>query len=108
MSIGFHTIQKLRRIEEQCAQIGLRMAKAKYGNSDVIALVPLDNDALPVYSRDAELFIGTLDEIEVWLRGVEWSRNYYRLLRATSDKVVARKEQDERNRRLLEKLNQPN
>lgn len=104
MSVGFYTIQKLRRVEEQCAQIGLRMTKAKYGNSDVIALVPINDDALPVYSRDAELFIGTLDDIEVWLRGVEWARNYYRLLRATSDKVVERKEQDERNRRLVEKL----
>lgn len=104
MSVGFYTIQKLRRVEEQCAQIGLRMTKAKYSNSDVIALVPINDDALPVYSRDAELFIGTLDDIEVWLRGVEWARNYYRLLRATSDKVVERKEQDERNRRLVEKL----
>lgn len=104
MSIGYITIQKLRRIEEQCAQIGLRMANPKYGGGTSIALIPLDNDALPVYSRDAEMFIGTLDEIEVWLRGVEWSRNYYRLLRATSDKVIARREQDERNRRLVETL----
>lgn len=104
MSIGYSTIQQLRRIEEKCAQIGMRMVCPKYGGGDRIALVPLDNDALPVYSRDAELFIGTLDEIEVWLRGVEWSRTYYRLLRATSEKVIARKEQDERNRRLVETL----
>ena len=105
MSIGYVTIQKLRRIEEECTQLGLRMVNPKYCNgNDSIALIPLDQNALPIYSRDAELFIGTLDEIEVWLRGVAWARNYYKLLRATSDKVIARKEQDERNRRLVEKL----
>lgn len=104
MSIGYLTVQKLRRIEEQCAQIGLRMANPKYGGVDKIALVPLDSDALPIYTRDAELFIGSLDEIDVWLRGVEWSRNYYRLLRATNEKLIARKEQDERNRQLVEQL----
>ena len=70
------------------------------------ALIPLDADALPVYSRDVELFVGNLDQIEIWLRGVEWARNYYRLINATTDKVIQRKEQDLRNKNLIKLLKQ--
>lgn len=104
MSIGYFEIQKLRRVEEKCKNLGMRLANPKHRGGDAIAIVPLDESALPVYSRDAELFIGHLDDIESWLAGVEWSTNYYRLLRVTTGKNVQRKEQDFRNRNLIETL----
>ena len=40
---------------------------------------------MPIYSRDAEVFCGTLEQLDVWLRGVEWARNYDYLLRALTE-----------------------
>lgn len=105
MTIGYLTVLKLKRIEEQCNSIGLKMVSPKYkGGAESIALIPLDADALPAYSRDVELFVGDLDQIEIWLRGVVWARSYYWLIGATSDKVIQRKEQDLRNKNLIKLL----
>lgn len=73
----------------------------EYG--DVLSLFPLENE-LPTFSRDAELFTGTLEQLEVWLRGVEFSRRYDFLLRVSDDKKRARKEQDLKNKQLLESI----
>jgi elongation factor P--beta-lysine ligase len=59
---------------------------------------------LPVYARDAQVFVGTIEQLEVWLRGVEWARQYDMLLRVSDDKKRKRKEQDERNRQLVQRL----
>jgi len=105
---GYSMLLKIRRLEEECEKLGFRMGHSKhhYHNDygDVVTLMPLA-DALPVYSRDAELFTGTFDDLEQWLKGVQWARTYYRLLRVVDDKKVARKEQDERNRQLVAILN---
>jgi hypothetical protein len=66
--------------------------------------VPKDADALPIYSRDAELFVGTLEGLETWLHGVRWAREYDMMLKLSDEKKRARKEQDERNRILLKTL----
>lgn len=58
---------------------------------DYVAVMPED-DALPIYSRDAELFIGTLEELEVWLRGVDWARSYDAMLKISNP---TRREQKE-------------
>jgi len=57
---------------------------------------------LPIYCRDAELFVGTLEGAEYWMRGVEWARDYDRMVvdKKLDDKRK-RKEQDERNRQLV-------
>lgn len=104
MSIGYFAIQKIRRVEEQCAALGMRLASPKFAGADRIAIIPVDADSLPVCSRDVDLFTGTLDEVEVWLKGVLWARNYYRLLGVTTDKNIQRKEQDARNRKLISNL----
>ena len=71
---------------------------------DMVAIKPKDNESLPVYARDAEVFIGTVESLEVWLRGVEWARQYDELLRLSNRKKRERKEQDERNRQLVKML----
>ena len=104
---GYEQLLKIRRIEKQCAELGFRLGNSKHGNFrgrfgdvDVVALFPAD-DALPIYTRDAELFCGSFDELARWLQGVEWARTYYKILKVVDDKKVARKEQDERNRQLM-------
>ena len=105
---GWETIRRIRRIEEQVEKLGFKFAKSKHSDwsedHGALSLVPKDVDALPIYSRDAELYIGSLEQLETWLHGVRWAREYDMMLRLSDDKKRARKEQDERNRRLLKTL----
>lgn len=110
MSIGYQSILKARRVEEDANRMGFRFAHAKhrgFGDMDVIALYPLD-DKLPDYSRDAELCVGNLNDIDNFLRGIEWNRNYMKMLKLVTDEKIERKEQDVRNRQLLQLLRAEN
>ena len=102
---GWNTIQRLRHIEEQIDELGFKFSKSKHGDwtddHGALSLVPKDQEALPIYSRDAELFVGSLERLEDWLAGVKWARDYDMLLRLSNDTKRARKEQDERNKKLL-------
>ena len=73
-------------------------------DGDTVALKPKDADSLPIYSRDAEVFVGSLTDLQYWLRGVEWAREYDRMIKISDDKKRARKEQDLRNRQLVKTL----
>ena len=80
---GYNLIQKIRRLEKECDRLGFMLCHARHYHNefgDVVALKPKDQDSLPVYSRDAELFIGTIDALEQWLLGVEWARKYDNML----------------------------
>ncbi len=67
---------------------------------DTIALMPLD-EYLPVYNREAEIFQGTLQDIDKWLRGVEWSRNYDNLMMSKNDEKRQTAENKYQQRELL-------
>ena len=53
-------------------------------------MFPKDNEALPGYSRDAELFVGTLENLR-----------YRMVMGNLNDKKRERKEQDLRNKNLV-------
>ena len=98
---GYNTILRVQRLEEQIDRLGFMFCHPKHGyggDADYVALKPKDADAVPIYSRDAELFVGTLEDLAVWLRGVEWARSYDKMLRITDDKKRARAEVKERER----------
>ena len=101
---GWNTIRQIRRVEQQADKLGMKFAAYKYDNEfgANVALIPKDNDALPIYARDAQLFSGTLEGAESWMHGVEWARDYDRMVidRKMDDKRE-RKEQDERNKQLV-------
>ncbi len=106
---GFNLVRRIHRIEEQCRELGLMMCHSQSGYmnqfGDVVAVKPMDQDSLPVYSRDAELFVGTLDALENWIRGIEWARNYDTMLfGAGHNNKRQRKEQDHRNDQLMKML----
>ena len=103
---GYRQLVKLRRFEKEAADLGFMLGYPKYSgrDADMVALYPKDKEALPVYSRDAELFIGTIEEAEHWLNGITWARNYDRLLGLSNDEKRAKKENLELQRQLLEKL----
>ena len=104
---GLNLLIKIRRLEEECDKLGFMFCHSKHGSyhnyGDVVALKPMDQDSLPIYARDAELFCGTFDELEVWLRGVQWARDYDGMLFGVKKHTAnrERKEQDYRNRKLV-------
>jgi hypothetical protein len=105
---GWNTIQRLARIEEQIDKLGFKFSKPKHGDWDQmersLSLVPKDANSLPIYSRDAELYVGSLEQLETWLHGVEWARNYDMMLILTDEKKRTAAEQKERNRQLIRTL----
>lgn len=105
---GFYDVLKLRRIEKEIDELGFMLCSPKQGwNADdqnVVGIKPKDNDSLPVYSRDAQVFQGTIEQLEVWLRGVEWARQYDMLLKVSDEKKRERKEQDMRNKHMVAML----
>ena len=110
---GWNQIQQVRKLEERADKLGLKFTAYKHDDryGDNVALVPKDNDALPIYSRDAVMFAGSLEGAAYWMQGVMWAREYDRMNTDRNlDKKRERKEQDERNIQLAkilkeEKLN---
>jgi hypothetical protein len=104
---GYSTILEIERLKDDCDKLGFRLGYSKQGYhkteyGDVVSLFPKDDDALPVYSRDADLFTGSLSDVKFWLRGIEWARNYDSMvIGKLNDKHRERKEQDLRNKNLV-------
>ena len=105
---GWETIQRIKRVEQLIDELGFKFAKSKHSdwsdNHGALSLKPKDPDALPIYSRDAELFIGTIERLEDWLAGVRWAREYDMMLKLTDEKKRGAAEQKERNRQLMRTL----
>ena len=106
--VGYRTILQIRDFENTLAKMGMRMGFPRYGNSyrdrgEVIAIMPADGE-LPVYNDDAELFVGTLAECEMWLMGVRWARSYYDKLGIDEAELRARHENLVRQDILAQKL----
>ena len=105
---GYQAVIELRKLEERIDGLGFRMGFPKHGGysndfGDQVALFP-KGDTLPIYSRDAELYIGTLEGMRIWLDGFEKARSYDRMLGLSNEKKRERKEQTERNRQLMRSI----
>lgn len=102
---GWNTIERVRRLEEQIDKLGFKFAKSKHTDwsedHGALSLKPKDHDALPIYNRDAELFVGSLERLEDWINGVRWAREYDRMLKISDDDKRAKAEQKEKNRILM-------
>jgi hypothetical protein len=71
---GYNLVRKIKFLEEECDKLGFIMCQAKHyikEFGDVVAIKPKDIESLPPYSRDAEIFIGTINDLERWLEGNE-------------------------------------
>lgn len=102
---GWNTIERVRRLEQQVDELGFKFAKSKHSDwSDdhgALSLKPKDVDSLPIYNRDAELYVGSLEGLETWLHGVRWAREYDMMIKLSDQKKRASAEQKERNRQLM-------
>lgn len=103
---GYETYLKLQRIEAQAKQLGFRLGNPKHGYTgrgdvEFVAVFPAENH-LPIYTRDAELFIGSFRELEVWLNGWAKAQQYDYMLRLTDENKRKKFEDKERERQRLE------
>ena len=105
---GWNTIERIRRIEEQIDKLGFKFSKSKHSDwsedHGALSLVPKDHEALPIYSRDAELFVGSLERLEDWMAGVRWAREYDMMLKLSDEDKRDKAEQKEKNRILMRTL----
>ena len=104
---GWNQIQQVRKLEERADKLGLKFAAYKHDDSfgANVALIPKDSEVLPIYCRDAQLFVGTLESAASWMQGVMWARDYDSMvIDKKLDDKRKRKEQDERNRQLVKIL----
>jgi hypothetical protein len=109
MNIGYDQIAQVRRAEKQADELGFMFAYPRNGwssneHQSYLALKPKDADSLPIYARDAQFFTGTLDDVENFMMGIKWARDYDHMLRVSDSKKRERKEQDVRNKKLLDTL----
>ena len=104
---GWNTIKKIRAIEERADLLGMKFAPYRHNdyNEDNVALIPKDQDSLPIYTRDAILFAGSLESADQFMQGIAWARDYDRMVVDKNiDTKRIRKEQDLRNKQLAEIL----
>ena len=102
MVAGWQLLKSFRDVEARANKIGLKFAPSKYSGMefDTIALMPLD-EQLPVYNREAEVFAGTLQDIDKWLRGAEWARNYDDIMKVSTHEKRQTAERKYHQRELL-------
>lgn len=107
---GYKSILMLRHLEKEVDQLGFVLEAPKSTSwsdadfDDRVSIIPKDENALPVYSRDAEIYTGTLENLRIWLQGVQWARRYDSMLGLSDDKKRSKKEEHERGRQLIAKL----
>mgnify|MGYP003352258075 CR=1 FL=1 len=106
---GYGLIQKIKRMEEELTELGLKWGYDRTCNrwndgefGDYVCITPL-NDKLPIYTRDAALFTGSIEQLEVWLHGVRWARDYDRMLRVSDEKRRKKYEAKEVERLALQR-----
>lgn len=101
---GYSTYTRWQRIEAQAKQLGFRLGNpnsrsgwSTHENGDMVALYP-DGEALPIWTRDADIFTGTFGQVEVFLAGWARAQQYDMILRLSDDKKRKKYEDRERAR----------
>lgn len=96
---GYDTIQLVKFLEQELDKLGLMMTRGHDRHS--VSLTPSRN-GITVYSTTAVLFTGTLEELQMWVHGVKWAREYDQIIFGSKhNDRRERKEQDIRNRQLV-------
>jgi hypothetical protein len=103
---GYQMVQRILQLEEQLTSLGIKLAPPQYTNEkdSYASLMPLGSDGLPIYARDASIFTASLETIESWVAGALWARDYDKMLGLSNPEKRERKEQDARNKILINKL----
>lgn len=111
-TIGWQTLQRVLRLDQNLKTIGMRLGNSRFAyDHDRFAVLPYRDDGangVPVYSNDASIFNGDLQQVEAWVCGISWARDYDRMIKLSTKERRDRKEQDMRNQRLMTVLQQEN
>jgi hypothetical protein len=105
---GYSTYTRWQRIEAQAKILGFRLGNPKSGNwsgvgdHDMVALYP-DGTALPVFSRDGEIYAGSFNQIETFMNGWTRAHQYDYLLRLSNNEKRKKAEAKEVERQRLAK-----
>jgi hypothetical protein len=102
MVAGWQLLKNFRDIEARANKIGLKFGPSKFSGMefDTIALVPF-GEGVPIYNREAEVFTGSLQDIDKWLQGIVWARNYDDLMKVSNDDKRETAERKYQQRELL-------
>lgn len=95
---------KIKDLERMAETLGFHIGSANNAWTNVeneLGLMPSGED-LPIYTREAVLVRGTVEELIAWLAGWQKSLEYISVLGACDKKKIQRKEQDYRNKRLAQ------
>ena len=92
ISMNWHDVQLLDQVVSTLEKLGYKIMPSKYGISGSVGVYPL-HDKNPLYTRDAEVYGGTIEQIMCWARGVQHQDGYLKMLKAVTDKKVKSLEQ---------------
>ena len=110
IKMDWHDVQLLDRVVSTLEKLGYKIKPAKYGQSGSVGVYPL-GDKNPLYSRDAEVYTGSIEQIMCWARGVEHQDGYLKMLKAVTNKKVKDLEEKYIKRKvhqaMLDKLKDP-
>jgi hypothetical protein len=106
---GIRELELINRVRSNACKAGLKVEPDLHGLC--LNLVP-NKDNLPFYRREAIIKQGSFEDLDAWLEGVLWSREYDdHVSHNQKDKKTSkiarlrqRCEQDIRNRLLMAKL----
>lgn len=106
MALGWNDVQRIKRVEARANALGFEFtcSNHNWGSTDTSILVTPKDDLLPIYSRTATFFTGSIEHIESWLDGIEWARHYDDLLKVSNVKKRIKQEDLVRQQHLMKTL----
>lgn len=90
INMDWTDVQLLNKVVDGLSKLGYYVKATKHSYQDkrcLVGVYPLE-DKNPLYSRDAELFTGTMEEIVCWMRGINHRNEYLSMLKATTEKRI--------------------
>jgi hypothetical protein len=107
MAMRWNDLQRIKRVEALANSLGFEFKPGEQtwgtGGDGAIYVKPKD-ELLPMYSRTATFFIGSIESIENWLDGIVWARHYDDLLKLSNDKKRERQEDLVRQQHLMKTI----
>jgi len=113
MMAGWHTYKAMQDLDELAKDLGFEIGPGGLGgyykdhDNDYI-VIRTTKEAYPQYNHDPDVISSVYThghtECLAFLRGVQWAKEHYKHINLVSDKKIERKNQDCRNRKLLQDL----
>lgn len=103
--LGYREYSKIKQLDDLAAENGFSViTQSHHGNA--LALIPAKESHV-IYSRDAVLVMGSVEELIFFIVGWRTSRTYLNAVGACDTKRIERKEQDYRNKNLVKMIKTP-